>query len=83
MIPITTAAGLTVAGLVAGAVVVENAFALNGLGSYLVQSVGQKDIPVVQAICLILVAAFVVINTVVDLLYAVLDPRIELTGDRP
>jgi peptide/nickel transport system permease protein len=80
MIPITTAAGLTVAGLVAGAVVVENAFALNGLGSYLVQSVGQKDIPVVQAICLILIAAFVVINTVVDLLYAVLDPRIELSG---
>ena len=70
LIPITTVAGLTIAGLIAGTVVVENAFALNGLGSYLVEAVGQKDIPVVQAICLILVAAFIVVNTVVDILYA-------------
>jgi peptide/nickel transport system permease protein len=60
--PITTVAGLTIAGLIAGTVVVENAFALNGLGWYLVEAVGQKDIPVVQAICLILVAAFIVVN---------------------
>src|SRR5919204_199253 len=80
LIPITTVAGLTVASLIAGAVVVENAFALNGLGSYLVQAVGQKDIPVVQAICLLLVAAFIIVNTVVDLLYAVIDPRIDLAS---
>jgi peptide/nickel transport system permease protein len=80
MIPITTVSGLTVAGLIAGSVVVENAFALNGLGSYLVTSVEQKDFPVVQAIALLLVAAFVVVNTVVDILYAVIDPRIALAG---
>jgi peptide/nickel transport system permease protein len=80
LIPITTVAGLTIASLIAGTVVVENAFALNGLGSYLVEAVGQKDIPVVQAICLILVAAFIVVNTVVDILYAVIDPRIEIGG---
>jgi len=80
LVPITTAAGLTIAGLIAGTVVVENAFALNGLGSFLVQAVGQKDVPVVQAICLILVAAFIVVNTVVDLLYAVIDPRIGFGG---
>ena len=80
LIPITTAAGLTVAGLIAGTVVVENAFALNGLGSFLVQAVGQKDVPVVQAICLILVAAFIVVNTVVDIFYAFIDPRIGLGG---
>jgi peptide/nickel transport system permease protein len=80
MIPITTVSGLTVAGLIAGSVVVENAFALNGLGSYLVTSVEQKDFPVVQAIALLLVASFVVINTVVDILYAVIDPRIALAG---
>lgn len=80
LIPITTVSGLTVAGLIAGSVVVENAFALNGLGSYLVTSVQQKDFPVVQAIALLLVAAFVVINTIVDILYAVIDPRITLTG---
>jgi peptide/nickel transport system permease protein len=80
LVPITTAAGLTIAGLIAGTVVVENAFALNGLGSFLVQAVGQKDVPVVQAICLILVATFIIVNTVVDLLYAVIDPRIGFGG---
>lgn len=77
-IPIVTVVGLTVGGLMAGAVVVEQAFQLNGLGSYLVQAVAQKDFPVVQAIVLIFVTVFVVINTVVDLAYAKLDPRIVL-----
>ena len=80
LIPVTTVAGLTVAGLIAGSVVVENAFALNGLGSYLVTSVEQKDFSVVQAITLILVAAFVVVNTAVDMLYAVIDPRVRVAG---
>ncbi len=60
LIPITTVAGLTVAGLIAGAVVVEQAFGLNGMGSFLVQSASQKDFAVVQAISLLLVTAFVV-----------------------
>ncbi len=80
LIPIVTVSGLTVAGLISGAVVVENAFALNGLGSLLLQSVTTKDFPVVQAISLILVAAFVVINTLVDVLYPLIDPRIKLGG---
>jgi peptide/nickel transport system permease protein len=75
-IPILTVAGLTVGSLIAGAVVVEQAFHLNGLGSYLVEAVQQKDFPVVQAISLLFVAAFIVINTLVDLLYSVLDPRV-------
>src|SRR5262245_24123336 len=82
MIPVSTVAGLTVAGLIAGSVVVENAFAINGLGSYLVTSVEQKDFQVVQAITLILVAAFVVVNTFVDMLYGVLDPRVKVAGVR-
>ncbi len=80
LIPVTTVAGLTVAGLIAGSVVVENAFAINGLGSYLVTSVEQKDFPVVQAITLLLVGAFVVVNTIVDILYVLIDPRIRATG---
>ncbi len=80
LIPITTVGGLTVAGLIAGSVVVENAFALNGLGSYLVTSVEQKDFPVVQAIALLLVAAFVVVNTIVDALYGLIDPRVRVSG---
>ncbi|HEX6931946.1 MAG TPA: ABC transporter permease [Streptosporangiaceae bacterium] len=80
MIPVTTVAGLTVAGLIAGSVVVENAFAVNGLGSYLVTSVEQKDFGVVQAITLLLVAAFVLVNTAVDMLYALIDPRVRVAG---
>jgi peptide/nickel transport system permease protein len=81
-IPITTVSGLTVASLLAISAVVERAFAVNGLGSYLVQAALSKDLAVVQGISLVLVVAFVVLNTGVDVLYAVLDPRIKL-GGRP
>ena len=77
-IPITTIAGLTIASLIALAAVVERAFGLNGLGAYLVEAAASKDFAVVQGISLVLVAAFVVVNSVVDLLYAVLDPRVAL-----
>jgi peptide/nickel transport system permease protein len=76
MIPITTVSGLTVAGLIAGDVVVEQAFGINGLGSFLVQSSLDKDFASVQAISLILVTAFVVVNAIVDLWSLVLDPRL-------
>jgi peptide/nickel transport system permease protein len=76
MIPITTVSGLTIAGLIAGDVVVEQAFGINGLGSFLVQSTLDKDFASVQAVALILVTAFVVINAIVDLWSLVLDPRL-------
>ncbi len=76
MIPITTVSGLTVAGLIAGDVVVEQAFGLNGLGSFLVQAALQKDFASVQAVALLLVGAFVVINAVVDFWSLALDPRL-------
>jgi len=78
LIPITTVMGLTVATLIAGAVVVENVFALDGLGSLLVRAILQRDFSVVQAVILVLVVAFVVVNAVVDFLYTVIDPRIAL-----
>jgi peptide/nickel transport system permease protein len=77
-IPITTISGITVASLIALAAVVERAFALNGLGAYLVASASSKDFAVVQGIALILVATFVIVNMIVDILYAVLDPRVTL-----
>jgi len=77
-IPITTVAGITIASLIALAAVVERAFTLNGLGSYLVSAAASKDFAVVQGISLVLVTVFVVLNTIVDLLYALLDPRVEL-----
>ncbi|GAT72308.1 ABC transporter permease [Microbacterium hydrocarbonoxydans] len=78
LIPITTVLGLTIATLIAGAVVVENVFALDGLGSLLVKAILQRDFAVVQAVVLVLVVAFVVVNAIVDVLYTFIDPRIKL-----
>ena len=80
LVPIVTVAGLEVAGLISGTVVVEQAFGLNGLGQLLITSVSQKDLPTVQAVCLILVAAFVTVNALVDIVYTLLDPRLRLSG---
>jgi peptide/nickel transport system permease protein len=77
-IPIATISGITVASLIAVAAVVEVAFSLNGLGAYLISSAESKDLAVVQGISLVLVAAFVIVNVFVDVLYAVLDPRVAL-----
>jgi peptide/nickel transport system permease protein len=74
--PVISVTGLQIAGLLAGAVVVEQAFGLGGIGQVLLNSVQQKDFAVVQAVCLLLVAAFVVINLTADLLVARLDPRL-------
>jgi peptide/nickel transport system permease protein len=62
--------------LFAGLEVVETVFGINGIGSQLITAIQQKDFAVVQAIALILVAAFVVVSAIVDVLYAVLDPRL-------
>jgi peptide/nickel transport system permease protein len=77
-IPITTVVGITIASLIALSAVVETAFGLNGLGAYLVQAAQNKDFAVVQGISLVLVVAFVVTNVVVDIAYAILDPRVSL-----
>jgi len=73
--PILTISGMLVAGLLVSSSIVEAAFGLSGMGSLLVQSVDRMDFPVVQAIVLIIVALFVLSNTVVDIISAFLDPR--------
>lgn len=77
-IPITTVVGITVASLFALSAVVERAFSLNGVGAYLIQASLSKDFAVVQGISLVLVTVFVVVNTIIDVLYALLDPRVSL-----
>ncbi len=74
-LPILTVAAVTVAGLVAGSVVVEGAFALDGLGSLLVAAVADKDAPVVLAVSMIVICVFVVATTVIDVAHRALDPR--------
>jgi peptide/nickel transport system permease protein len=79
-VPITTISGLTVASLFALSAIVERAFSINGLGSYLVKAAGTKDIAVVQGISMVIVTAFVVINLLVDVCYLILDPRLRTGG---
>ena len=77
-IPITTVVGITIASLIALAAIVETAFGLNGLGAYLVQAAQNKDFATVQGISLVLVFAFVITNVIIDITYAILDPRVTL-----
>ena len=76
LIPVVTAAGLIVVGLLTGAVLVEVTFGLPGLGSLLVSAVTQRDIPVIQGIVLILAVFVVLMHVVIDVLYTLIDPRI-------
>ena len=73
---IVTVLGLQFATLFVGAIVVESVFVLPGLGQYLLQMVASRDLPVVQSIVMVLVALVLVINLLVDLSYAVIDPRL-------
>lgn len=76
LIPIVTAMGLIVANLIAGAVLVEVAFGLPGLGSLLVNSVDQKDLPMIQGIALVIALIISAVTILVDVLYLIVDPRI-------
>lgn len=76
-IPVVTVLGLRLGGLIAGAVVVETVFAWPGIGLMLVNAVGQRDLPVVQTVVLLVALTMVITNLVVDLTYGWLDPRIE------
>lgn len=76
-IPVLTAAGLVLSVVLTGAVLVEATFALPGLGSALVEAVQTKDIPVLQGLVLVIATLIILVNLVVDVLYALVDPRIQ------
>jgi peptide/nickel transport system permease protein len=71
-----TVIGLNIGVLLGGTVVIEQIFALPGIGGLLISSIGQRDYLVVQGVVLMIAASYVTINTVVDLVYAAVDPRI-------
>ncbi len=77
MIPVVTVMGLQFANLLAGTIVVENVFYLPGLGRLIFQSIANRDLIVVRDCVMLLAAMVVVVNAVVDLLYAVIDPRVK------
>ena len=75
---LVTVIGIEVATLLGGTVIVEQLFGWSGLGWYICQSVANRDYPAVQGSVLIIAVAFVLINMLMDILYVILDPRIEL-----
>ncbi len=76
VIPVITILGLQVANLLSGAVVVESIFARQGVGSLAVRAILAKDIPLIQGIVIFVAVLYVLVNLLVDLSYALLDPRI-------
>lgn len=80
LIPVLTILGLQFAFLIAGTIIIENVFYLPGLGRLIFQAVAQRDLVVVQSLTVLLVASVVIVNFLVDLAYAAVDPRLRLAG---
>ncbi|HOH12440.1 MAG TPA: ABC transporter permease, partial [Thermotogota bacterium] len=78
MIPVITTAGIQFGYLMGGTILIENMFALPGLGRLLLQSVNQRDYPVIQGVVLFTGVFIVLMNILVDILYTLIDPRIDL-----
>ncbi|GIP62565.1 ABC transporter permease [Virgibacillus pantothenticus] len=79
-IPVITIIGLITADTLGGSIIIENVFALPGLGSLLIQSITSRDFPLVQSMVLYIAVIVLVINFIVDLLYKLIDPRIRQKG---
>ena len=75
-LPILTVVGIQVASLLGGTVIIETIFALPGIGRYTYEAIANRDYPVVQGVTLVVATIFVVVSMTVDVLYAVLDPRL-------
>jgi peptide/nickel transport system permease protein len=77
-IPVITVAGIQIARLLGGAVIVETIFGLPGIGRYVYEAISMRDYPVVQGVTLVVALAFVLVSLIVDILYAVVDPRLRM-----
>ena len=76
IIPVMTIVGLQAGDLLAGAIIIENVFHLPGVGRLVFEAIGQRDLPVIQGVVLLIAVMIVVINFVMDIAYRYLDPRI-------
>ena len=81
MLPVITLMGLQLGTLLGGAVITEIVFSWPGVGQLTIDSINRRDYPVVQSCVLLISLSYVVVNTLTDLVYAWLDPRIRLTED--
>src|SRR5215211_5333696 len=75
-IPIITVAGIQIATLLGGTIIIEQIFGLPGVGRYIYEAISTRDYPVVQGVTLVISTMFVLISVIVDVLYAVMDPRL-------
>jgi peptide/nickel transport system permease protein len=80
LMTVITVVGLRLGELLGGAVVIEQIFVIPGFGYLIIQSIFERDYPVVQGVALITAAAFVLVNLLVDVSYSLVNPRIRLTG---
>jgi peptide/nickel transport system permease protein len=78
MLPVATVIGLQTGLLLSGAILTETVFAWGGMGQWIYQAINNRDYAVIQGGILFLAIVFVVVNLVVDLSYAILDPRIRV-----
>jgi len=76
LIPVVTVLGIQVAQVLSGTVIFESIFGLPGMGRFLFDAISERDYPVIQGINLVVVTTVVVVNLMVDFVYAYLDPRI-------
>jgi peptide/nickel transport system permease protein len=80
MLPAVTMAALIVGELMGGAIITEEVFGRNGIGSVMYQAVSEQDTPVLQGIVALAAVVFVVVNLIADLVAPLLDPRVRLGG---
>jgi ABC-type dipeptide/oligopeptide/nickel transport system permease component len=76
LIPIITVVGLSIGGLLGGAVITESIFGLPGVGRLAIEAIHNRDYPMIQGTVLLVASSFVFVNLIVDVIYAYIDPRI-------
>jgi len=76
LIPVVTVIGLSIGGLLAGAVLTETIFSWPGVGKWLIESIGRRDYPALQGGIMLISTMVIVVNVLVDLLYGLINPRI-------
>jgi len=79
MLPVVTVIGLSLGGLLSGAVLTETIFNLTGIGKTITEAITGRDYIVIQGVVIVVAIAYLVVNLVVDVSYAFLDPRIRLS----
>jgi len=79
LIPIITVIGLDLGAYLTGSILTETVFSWPGIGRYVVNAIGRRDLPAIQGTVLFLSAVFVIVNLITDIVYAKADPRVSYT----